>query len=145
MSFRIRTALIGLPFALAACTVFAQSTLTRPAGSSMSGPMGSSSGRSSSSVAAKPAAKSTAPVRNATPAYRSSFEDYRPFVDEAVSATSWREANDRVGRIGGWRAYAAEIQNETATPASASSDPAAGTGSNAPAGRTAGHAGHHTR
>ncbi len=42
---------------------------------------------------------------------------------------SWREANDRVGQIGGWRAYAKEIK--TGEPASAKdvppgSDPHAG-------------------
>lgn len=38
--------------------------------------------------------------------YRSTFDGYRAYNEQAV--TSWREANDNVGRIGGWRAYARE-------------------------------------
>lgn len=40
--------------------------------------------------------------------YRSSLADYRLFSDEKLS--SWKESNDKVGRIGGWRAYAKEAQ-----------------------------------
>jgi outer membrane protein TolC len=46
--------------------------------------------------------------------------DYQPFVDEKI--TSWKAANDKVGQIGGWRAYAKEAQ---ANAALASSAPAA--------------------
>lgn len=45
--------------------------------------------------------------------HESAFAGYRRFVDEPV--TSWREANDTVNRIGGWRVYG----RETAEPASA--------------------------
>ncbi|MBC7938909.1 MAG: hypothetical protein H7Z19_03950 [Chitinophagaceae bacterium] len=38
--------------------------------------------------------------------YRSAFEGFRPFADQPVG--SWRDANDTVGRVGGWRAYARE-------------------------------------
>ncbi|RPH65205.1 MAG: hypothetical protein EHM83_06960 [Burkholderiales bacterium] len=38
--------------------------------------------------------------------YRSGFGDYRRLADEPVG--SWSEANDRVGRIGGWKVYARE-------------------------------------
>ena len=38
--------------------------------------------------------------------YLSPISGYQPYVDQPVQ--SWREANDRVGRIGGWRAYAKE-------------------------------------
>ncbi len=41
-------------------------------------------------------------------AYRSPFADYRLLGDEAVG--NWRAANDEVGRIGGWREYAREVQ-----------------------------------
>lgn len=54
--------------------------------------------------------------------YRSAFEGYRPFGDQP--AVSWREANDAVGRIGGWRAYARETQ-DTAAPERAASQPGA--------------------
>ncbi|MGP1691485.1 MAG: hypothetical protein ACTS6O_03150 [Giesbergeria sp.] len=40
--------------------------------------------------------------------YRSSLANYRALSDEKV--TSWKETNDNVGRIGGWRAYAKEAQ-----------------------------------
>jgi hypothetical protein len=40
--------------------------------------------------------------------YRSSLADYRVLSDEKV--TSWKETNDNVGRIGGWRVYAKEAQ-----------------------------------
>ena len=38
--------------------------------------------------------------------YRSAFADYRPLDD--VEPVAWRESNDIVGRVGGWRAYARE-------------------------------------
>jgi hypothetical protein len=38
--------------------------------------------------------------------YTSALAGYQAYSDQAV--LSWREANDRVGRIGGWRAYAKE-------------------------------------
>lgn len=50
--------------------------------------------------------------------YRSAFAGYRPNVEEKVG--SWKDANDRVGRIGGWRAYAKEArQPERPTEGSA--------------------------
>lgn len=51
--------------------------------------------------------------------HESSFAHYRKFSEEKPIA--WREANDTVGRIGGWRTYAREArQPEPATaPASA--------------------------
>ncbi|MBP7517054.1 MAG: hypothetical protein KA768_04415 [Desulfobulbus sp.] len=38
--------------------------------------------------------------------YNSIFTQYHTFRDEAIS--SWPEANDTVGRIGGWRSYLEE-------------------------------------
>ncbi len=46
--------------------------------------------------------------------YTSVLGGYQVYIDEPVQ--SWRETNDRVGRIGGWRAYAREIR--TGKPAS---------------------------
>lgn len=43
--------------------------------------------------------------------YKSPLAEYRKFVEQPVG--SWREANDNVGRIGGWRAYASESQEVT--------------------------------
>jgi hypothetical protein len=36
------------------------------------------------------------------------LQDYQPFSDEKV--VPWKEANDNVGRIGGWREYAREAR-----------------------------------
>ena len=49
-----------------------------------------------------------------TVSYTSPIADYKPFVDEKV--TSWKAANDKVGQIGGWRAYAKEAQQPENTP-----------------------------
>ena len=46
--------------------------------------------------------------------YSSAIDAYQAYTDQPVQ--SWREANDRVGRIGGWRVYAREIK--TGVPAS---------------------------
>ena len=59
--------------------------------------------------------------------YSSAIGAYQAYADQQVQ--SWREANDRVGQIGGWRAYAKEIK--TGKPASVkgaapSSNPHAG-------------------
>ncbi|MDO9258744.1 MAG: hypothetical protein Q7T98_02410 [Polaromonas sp.] len=60
----------------------------------------------------------------APPEYRSAFEGYQPYTDEKT--LSWKEANDRVGSIGGWRVYAKEAQEPSAPGASAKPDPHAG-------------------
>ena len=46
--------------------------------------------------------------------YTSPIADYQPFVDGKI--TSWKAANDKVGQIGGWRAYAKEAQQPDNTP-----------------------------
>ena len=56
--------------------------------------------------------------------YDSVFARYKPYRDE--KATPWREANDTVSQIGGWRAYAKEAQqpepvSSTAAPATPAS------------------------
>ncbi|GAB3758831.1 hypothetical protein GCM10028796_05090 [Ramlibacter monticola] len=61
--------------------------------------------------------------------YSAPLSGYQPFSDEQVQ--SWRDANDMVGRIGGWREYARESQQSGgAAPASVApaSAPAAPTG-----------------
>jgi len=61
------------------------------------------------------AASKAAPADSALH-YRSVFDQYRGFVEQPV--VSWREANDTVERIGGWRAYAAEAaKSEAPDPA----------------------------
>ena len=56
------------------------------------------------------AAASGASTSNA-PRYRSAFENYQPFTDQPVQP--WRDSNDTVGRIGGWKSYAREGQGDT--------------------------------
>jgi hypothetical protein len=56
-------------------------------------------------------------------AYRSAFDDYKRHRDEPL--IPWRQANDAVGRIGGWRAYAREAQG-TPPPEAAASTPGRG-------------------
>lgn len=106
-------------------------------------------------------AQSAAPTAKADPldpaarvpalTYESSFAQYRRLHDEkpAEPGKAWREANDTVARIGGWRAYAREAQQPdqaTATrpvpaDAAAAASAASGAGDGA---RTmpAGHGGH---
>jgi hypothetical protein len=63
---------------------------------------------------AQPAARASKPdpldakASVPAPAYASSLSAYRRLSDEKL--TSWREANDTVARIGGWRVYAREAQ-----------------------------------
>lgn len=54
--------------------------------------------------------------------FRSAFARYQLYADQPVG--SWREANELVNRIGGWRAYAREGQ--------AAGAPAAGPAATAP-------------
>lgn len=56
--------------------------------------------------------------------WRSTLADYQRFADEKVQP--WREANDNVGRIGGWREYARESsQAQSAAPAASAASQAA--------------------
>lgn len=74
--------------------------------------------------------------------YASPLRAYKAYAGQPVE--SWREANDRVGRIGGWRAYAKEIQaGEPAkdVPQEPAKTPAAPV--KAPAAPADPHAGHH--
>jgi hypothetical protein len=54
-------------------------------------------------------ASGAAPAAQAT-AYKSAFVGYRRFDDPKV--LPWREVNDKVGRIGGWRTYARESADD---------------------------------
>ncbi len=55
-------------------------------------------------------------------AHRSAFARYRPLND--LTPVPWREANETVNRIGGWRAYAREAAApETAVPSQAPATP----------------------
>jgi hypothetical protein len=48
--------------------------------------------------------------------HRSAFASYRPQGEPALA--TWKDANDTVGRIGGWRSYARDA-HPPAPPASA--------------------------
>lgn len=83
-------------------------------------------------LAALGANAQTAPgATAAAQAYRSALEGYQPFNEEKV--LPWKQSNDTVGRVGGWKAYAQEAQGESAaTPAKpAAADPHAGHGEKA--------------
>lgn len=60
----------------------------------------------SSVAAANHADPADAAARVPPLAHQSSFAAYRGFSEQEVK--DWRENNDNVGRIGGWRAYAQE-------------------------------------
>ncbi len=79
--------------------------------------------------------------------YESSFAQYRMFRDD--KPISWRDANDTVARIGGWRVYTREAQqaDPPSAPAPAITPPGAVPPGPKPADTTrqptpAGHAGH---
>ncbi len=56
-------------------------------------------------LAAKPKAESKEPTELG---YSSVFDNYQPY--EYLPDIGWREANDEVGKIGGWRSYAKLVQ-----------------------------------
>ena len=66
-------------------------------------------------TAAVPPAKPVAPAATADAAslpYRSALEGYQRYTDEKT--VNWKEANDAVARIGGWREYAKEASQSQA-------------------------------
>lgn len=54
-------------------------------------------------------------MNSTTVSYTSPIANYQLFVDEKIAG--WKAANDKVGQIGGWRAYAKEAQQPENTPA----------------------------
>ena len=53
-----------------------------------------------------PSAATVPQSDTATSQYRSALENYQPYGES--KQVPWKEANDKVGKIGGWRAYAKE-------------------------------------
>lgn len=47
--------------------------------------------------------------------YKSVFEGYQAYSDDPL--VNWREANNDVAQIGGWREYAKQAQQPESTPA----------------------------
>lgn len=83
------------------------------------------------SVAAQTNVAAPAPVQMqmAPQPWRSAFEGYQPYTDE--KQVPWKDANDTVGKIGGWRAYAKEAAQPANTadkPTGATANPPAGHG-----------------
>jgi len=80
---------------------------------------------------ASPPATKAATGSMATPtgsplAFESTLSRYKPMTDQKLG--SWREANDTVTRIGGWRSYLKEAQApdaKTTTPQAAPAGPIA--------------------
>jgi len=53
--------------------------------------------------------------------FHSALQNYRPYSEQPIQV--WRESNDNVGRIGGWRAYAREArQADDGKPAKPTKD-----------------------
>ena len=67
--------------------------------------------------------------------YETPFVNYRSYQE--IPVASWREANDEVARIGGWKAYAREVfeANEAAKAAESPKDGTGTPSSGTPAGR----------
>jgi len=90
------------------------------------------------SSAALAQSKSEADARAADAAsnlkYESAIKDYRSYSGQSIQP--WRDSNDNVGRIGGWREYAKEGR------ASATGKPA-GDGKTPTPAKTDSHDGHH--
>ena len=76
------------------------------------------------------------------PAFRSALDGYQPFSDEKV--VPWRDANDNVGRIGGWRVYAREAQEGANGSKAAPSGPATGAPAAKPTGPASSSANPHS-
>jgi hypothetical protein len=72
--------------------------------------------------------------------YQSTLEEYQRFTEEKL--ISWQEANDTVGRIGGWRTYAREAQQPAGSTPAAPRAPVGTDAKPAPRDPRAGH-GHH--
>lgn len=79
---------------------------------------------------AQPAAASSntgaAAPPSATVSFQSALQGYQPFRDEPVRP--WKDANDTVGKIGGWRAYAKEAAEPARASPEASESPKPSTG-----------------
>jgi hypothetical protein len=70
--------------------------------------------------AAAPDTPATAMPDTTPAAFRSALEGYKPYADDSM--VPWKEANDSVGRIGGWREYARQARQPQAPDAAARPD-----------------------
>lgn len=99
--------------------IAASAALALPVFAQNSAPTAQSSAPSSKRVDAADPKAAVPPL-----VYSSVLQGYRPNVE--VEVGSWKDANDNVGRIGGWRVYAKEARQPDAVPpaAGAASTPA---------------------
>ena len=104
------------PFACAACTTLAVLAAVVP---SISNAQGEKPREALAARADPLSAEAGVPAVR----HESAFTQYRRLSDVPVG--SWRDANDTVGRIGGWRTYAREARTPEAAapPAGAASTP----------------------
>jgi hypothetical protein len=109
--------MIPTPIASGLASVVACLTLALPAAAQPAAP-------APEEAAARDPLNARAPVPPVR--YRSAFSGYRPLADDRLG---WKEANDEVGRIGGWRAYAREAN----APEPAASAPASAPSGSSPA------------
>lgn len=65
------------------------------------------------------------PVLSQALQYRSAIGAYQTYADQSIQP--WREANDRVQRIGGWRTYAKEVSDKAPVNTEPKSDALGGT------------------
>lgn len=76
---------------------------------------GLSAAQSPATAVPASAAQASSPL-----AFRSALDGYQPYTDEKI--VNWKEANDNVGRIGGWREYAKEARQPQAPEATPPGD-----------------------
>ncbi|MFZ5567862.1 MAG: hypothetical protein ACOY95_12770 [Pseudomonadota bacterium] len=75
-----------------------------------------------STAVAQTTAEQKTPAPPAQLSYTSPLNGYQAYTDQPVQ--SWQEANDNVGRIGGWRTYAREARTAEPAKDGASAPPA---------------------
>ena len=82
-----------------------------------------------------PSAKGATPTAAVSPlSFESTLSTYKPMTDQKLG--SWREANDTVTRIGGWRSYLKEAQAPDAKSVAPAAAPNAPTAPTAPTEKT---------
>jgi hypothetical protein len=75
-----------------------------------------------SSSSADPVVITSEPGAATLPAFRSALEGYQRHSDEKM--LDWKQTNDNVGQIGGWRAYARQASGSDAPESTTADKPA---------------------
>lgn len=76
--------------------------------------------------------------------YESAFKGYRKLEDQPVA--SWRDANDLVHRLGGWKAFAGgKVPGDPESPSKPAQSPDKAQPAQSPPAAAGGHAGHKTK